>query len=600
MPSTATDRLNGVTTNVAVKAPCSAVTLTNITLAGLQGHTANDRVLVTAQTNPVDNGIYDVSSGNWTRSKDFDGNRDVTRGTRVLVAFSASSPAAEYEVTTNNPITIGTTALVFTLRYGANATYDITPAEIAAGVTPVNYSIPSHDAIGYVHLFRYLTTAQRADYEAGTLTLDLATPLQQMLDVAAGRVAHMPKGLAKTTVNLTMAAGTTLTGEGAITRIIAYDCQAISCAAFCVIEKLQIYAVDAVGADDPKTRSGVKALGTLPAPLEGIVLRDVFLRGWLQCIDLGYVVESVVDAVKTINCYSSVRYFAQCVNNKVSNSHLQVTGAGSTSINLVSDAGLTIRGEGLMVSNTFLGGGENAIRSDAAGYYSIGVDPSCIIDLLSGDGFYLPNSRSISICPQFLYTNGGHGVNFPDGGIAEKVTVDVGEMNIIAAGKSGVIWGTGNDGLKIGGHIQTYHASGGYPVIIRGTGVKHSAYIENGNSGVQGTFVDSTGNDINPIGDRTVLWNTSPVATVASVAGTIALPKNGCTAFYISGTLAITSITADGWDGQEVTLIFTSTATLTNGSNLKIGANFVATADDAIKLVCAGANWYRVAAGAVN
>ncbi len=149
MPSTATDRLNGVTTNVAVKAPCSAVTLTNITLAGLQGHTANDRVLVTAQTNPVDNGIYDVSSGNWTRSKDFDGNRDVTRGTRVLVAFSASSPAAEYEVTTNNPITIGTTALVFTLRYGANATYDITPAEIAAGVTPTNNAYPENDADRY-------------------------------------------------------------------------------------------------------------------------------------------------------------------------------------------------------------------------------------------------------------------------------------------------------------------------------------------------------------------------------------------------------------------------------------------------------------------
>src|SRR5688572_17765068 len=143
MPSTATSILDGLSTSVAVKAPCRTVAISNITLSGLQtisGYTTveNDRVLVKGQTNAVDNGIYMASTGSWTRAKDADGNRDLVQGTRVLVR-STTVDGAEYELTTANPIVIGTTALVFTLRYGANATYDQTEAEIAASVTPTSY-----------------------------------------------------------------------------------------------------------------------------------------------------------------------------------------------------------------------------------------------------------------------------------------------------------------------------------------------------------------------------------------------------------------------------------------------------------------------------
>lgn len=87
--------------------------------------------------------------------------------------------------------------------------------------------------------------------------------------------------------------------------------------------------------------------------------------------------------------------------------------------------------------------------------------------------------------------------------------------------------------------------------------------------------------------------------TVASAA-TVTLP--GDDVVKISGTTSITSITA-GEPNRQVTLIFTGTAATTglvNGSNLKIGANFVYTPDDAITLVCDGTNWYRPSAGAVN
>jgi len=81
---------------------------------------------------------------------------------------------------------------------------------------------------------------------------------------------------------------------------------------------------------------------------------------------------------------------------------------------------------------------------------------------------------------------------------------------------------------------------------------------------------------------------------VASAAGAITLSTNGNT-FEITGTAAITLISNAGWvNGSEINLIFTSTATLTDGtanSGTDIGmelagnANFTASADDILTLV---------------
>src|ERR1041385_5007471 len=130
MPATATDRLFGLTTSVAVKAPCHAVATSNITLSGLQ--TVNgivliegDRVLVTAQSSSVNNGIYLASSSTWQRAPDFDGARDAVQGTQIPIARNGAQTAL-YEVSAPNPIVFGTTAITFTLRYSANLQYDIT------------------------------------------------------------------------------------------------------------------------------------------------------------------------------------------------------------------------------------------------------------------------------------------------------------------------------------------------------------------------------------------------------------------------------------------------------------------------------------------
>jgi hypothetical protein len=79
--------------------------------------------------------------------------------------------------------------------------------------------------------------------------------------------------------------------------------------------------------------------------------------------------------------------------------------------------------------------------------------------------------------------------------------------------------------------------------------------------------------------------------TTVTAAATVTLPEWNDT-FIVSGNTNITSVTAS-WAKRRVTLIFTGTPTFTDGSNLKLAGNLVATADDTITLVCDGTNWYE-------
>jgi hypothetical protein len=116
---TVVDRLSGINGSLGIKAPCKAATIANITLSGEQtvdgiACVDGDRVLVKAQTSGAENGVYTVSTGNWERAKDFDGDRDVVSGTSVFVTNGTINTPDHYWISTPNPIVIGTTALSFT------------------------------------------------------------------------------------------------------------------------------------------------------------------------------------------------------------------------------------------------------------------------------------------------------------------------------------------------------------------------------------------------------------------------------------------------------------------------------------------------------
>jgi len=119
--------------DIDYKQTSRAITTTNITLSGgapavVDGVSLglNDRVLVTGQSTGSENGIYSVttvgagSNGTWARSSDADGAGELNAGSITMVTEGTTYADTQWKLTTDDPITIGSTALTF-VRNGAAA-----------------------------------------------------------------------------------------------------------------------------------------------------------------------------------------------------------------------------------------------------------------------------------------------------------------------------------------------------------------------------------------------------------------------------------------------------------------------------------------------
>jgi len=142
MTSVSTSRRNGVNGSLAIKAPCVSATTANITLSAEQtvdgvALVAGDRCLVKTQTTGSENGIYKVSSGAWTREPDWDGSRDVVKGTIIHVTGGTTN-IGYWEVKTDNPIVVGTTSVTI----GQGFRFVNHPTEAGeTGVTDTSYPV---------------------------------------------------------------------------------------------------------------------------------------------------------------------------------------------------------------------------------------------------------------------------------------------------------------------------------------------------------------------------------------------------------------------------------------------------------------------------
>ncbi|MCY0108710.1 phage tail protein [Pseudomonas monsensis] len=96
---------------------------TNIVLNGAQqidgvAVIAGDRVLLTNQTLAKDNGLWIVANGDWVRATDANISAKVTPGLTVMVEEGVANGDSLWHLTTNAPITLGTTALTFKMLAG--------------------------------------------------------------------------------------------------------------------------------------------------------------------------------------------------------------------------------------------------------------------------------------------------------------------------------------------------------------------------------------------------------------------------------------------------------------------------------------------------
>ena len=147
------------------KQPVSAATTANITLSGLQtidglGGVVGYRILVKNQTLMDQNGIYVMASGAWTRTTDADTGTELL-GAAVFVSEGTTQGDTSWVCTTNGPITVGASSLVFVQFAGGGAYLPLTGGTLTGPLTitgtGTRLSIPSGAAsLGAITLNNYL------------------------------------------------------------------------------------------------------------------------------------------------------------------------------------------------------------------------------------------------------------------------------------------------------------------------------------------------------------------------------------------------------------------------------------------------------------
>lgn len=149
----------GFNPGLAIKVACRVATTANIVLSGLQtidgiALAANDRVLVWLETDATLNGLYNASTGNWTRTIDANSNALWADGMQVEVNAGTLYGRSVFRVQAADPINLGTSAI--TIVRTLNASLQVIAGALAvATLAPVAHQwVSSINAAGIPQLTR--------------------------------------------------------------------------------------------------------------------------------------------------------------------------------------------------------------------------------------------------------------------------------------------------------------------------------------------------------------------------------------------------------------------------------------------------------------
>lgn len=151
----------------------------------------NDRILVKNQASGLQNGIYTVTTvgsgaAAWvlTRAADDDTAGEISAGSFVFVQEGSANSDTGWVQTTNNPITVGTTALVFTQFSGAGAV-DVGTGLSRSG-TIISLSVPVSVANGGTGASTFTTNGVLLGNTTSAITATTAGSAYQVLRVPSG------------------------------------------------------------------------------------------------------------------------------------------------------------------------------------------------------------------------------------------------------------------------------------------------------------------------------------------------------------------------------------------------------------------------------
>ena len=165
-----------------VKESARAVSSVNVVLSGLQtidgvALVDGDRILVANQTNPVENGIYTVHTGGWTRAADATTNEQVTPGLFTFVEEGNVGAGTGWVLTSTGPTTLGTTPLPFAQFSSAGV------IQAGNGITKTGNSISVRSANGGIAV-----GATGIELKTDGTTLTVGANGIKLADLATGQV----------------------------------------------------------------------------------------------------------------------------------------------------------------------------------------------------------------------------------------------------------------------------------------------------------------------------------------------------------------------------------------------------------------------------
>ena len=232
---------------------------------------------------------------------------------------------------------------------------------------------------------------------------------------------------------------------------------------------------------------------------------------------------------------------------------------------------------------------------------------SCTAKGNIGAGFAATATENSITYAQFIgcdgIDNGGSGLNVNTPPLTGKVRLIVigGNYNYNTLRGLGL---SGAEDVRAIGVVTRYNAGDG----VRTDGILNGAFFalrseDNGAFGfrinttssinlVGGSYANNTSGALTGVGFR-ISGNPIGVASTITSAATISITARSRPLVTVTGSVTVTSIDAT-YAGDEVTLLFGSTAQLTDGSNLKLVGDFVGGATRVIRLICDGTNWLEV------